>query len=155
MTKIQCFFNGVWYIALKRQTVFLCSYITHKSLGPLMYKDRWWWWGGGGWWRWWLRLSFSHNSKTTSWLDPRTQNKETTSCTERKSVRHLYYIYNIINNSIFNIFTFSSIFYVFFWLGNLRRTHPHCWGSERFTSCYCICDFYFDRQPAGGSTDSL
>lgn len=96
MTKIQCFFNGVWYIALKRQTVFLCSYITHKSLGPLMYKDRWWWWGGGGWWRWWWHLSFSHNSKTTSWLDPRTQNKETTSCTERKSVRHLYYIYNII-----------------------------------------------------------
>ena len=31
-----------------------------------------------------MHISFSHNSKTTSWLDPRAQ-KETTPCTERKS----------------------------------------------------------------------
>lgn len=93
------------------QTAFLCSYITHKSLGSMMYKDRWGG-GGGGWWRWWWRLSFSHNSKTTSWLDPRTQNKETPSCTERKSVRHLYYIYNIIL-IIFLIYSHFHQYFIF------------------------------------------
>lgn len=39
-------------------------------------------------------LFFSHISKTTSWVDPRTQSKESTSATER-SHHHFYFSFSM------------------------------------------------------------
>lgn len=40
-------------------------------------------------------LFFSHVSKTTSWVDPRTQSKESTSATERSHHHSLFFIQHV------------------------------------------------------------